>query len=177
MAYYKTTYQSPLGQLTLASDGKNLNSLWFENQKYFGATLPDSVLTSDELPVFADVKAWLDMYFSGDQSDPSDLPLSPIGSDFRQEVWQFLREIPYGSLVTYGDIAKMIARKRGLVSMSAQAIGGAVGHNPLSIIVPCHRVVGQNGSLTGYAGGIDRKIRLLELEGVAVADLTVPSER
>lgn len=159
---YKNSYQSPLGKMIMASDGVNLTGLWFDNQKYFALNLSADAVYSN-LPVFDRTKLWLDEYFNGVKPDFIP-PISFKGTDFQQQVWNVLMRIPYGSVITYGDIAKEIAEKRGLSRMSAQAVGGAVGHNPISIIVPCHRVVGTNGSLTGYAGGIDKKAYLLNLE-------------
>lgn len=166
--FYSTEYTSPIGKLTIASDGTNIVGLWLEGQKYFLDTLPEAPLVKDDSKVFEQVKVWLDRYFYGKKPDINELPLKPIGGEFRQAVWQCLCEIPYGEVTTYGAIAKKVASKLGKVSMSAQAVGGAVGHNPISIIIPCHRVIGTNGSLTGYAGGIDKKIQLLRLEGVNV---------
>jgi len=164
--YYSTTYPSPVGILTLACDGEHLVGLWIEGQKYHGSTISEEMTEKDGMPVFDDAKKWLDRYFAGEKPAISELPLAPIGSEFRQEVWRILCEIPYGQIITYGDIAKKMAAKMHKKSMSSQAVGGAVGHNPISIIIPCHRVIGSNGSLTGYAGGIDTKIKLLEMEGV-----------
>lgn len=155
-------YPSILGRLTLGSDGQNLMGLWIEGQKHYGSTLPKNV-TERDLPVFKQTKRWLEQYFSGREPDFL-LPLDPEGSSFRQLIWEELRNIPYGSVLTYGDIAKKAAVQLGQDTMSAQAVGGAVSHNPISIIIPCHRVVGADGSLTGYAGGLDKKIKLLELE-------------
>jgi methylated-DNA-[protein]-cysteine S-methyltransferase len=124
--------------------------------------------------VFRETRSWLDGYFAGKKPSAFALPPAPFGSAFRQEVWRILRAIPYGEILTYGGIAKMAAEKMGRARMSAQAVGGAVGHNPISIIIPCHRVVGANGSLTGYAGGLETKLRLLELEGVATSSLFIP---
>ena len=163
--YYSTAYPSPVGLLTLASDGDRLVGLWIEGQKYHGSTILKEMTGKDDLPVFGAAKNWLNNYFSGEKPGISELPLAPIGSDFRQGVWTILQEIPYGEVITYGDIAKKMAAAMGREHMSGQAIGGAVGHNPISIIIPCHRVVGSNGSLTGYAGGVDKKVKLLELEG------------
>lgn len=160
--YYQTNYISPLGLVTLVSDGENLVGLWLENQKYFCSTVKEEMIPKDELPLFTMVKEWLDRYFAGWKPLPMELPLAPRGGKFRQDVWKILCEIPYGETVTYGNIAKK------LNVGCAQAVGGAVGHNPISIIIPCHRVVGVNGSLTGYAGGIDKKIWLLNHEGVDV---------
>lgn len=161
---YVTQYQTPLGRITMASDGNALIGLWFNDGKYFGETLDKNALEKD-LPIFKETKRWLDIYFSGENPDfTPKIKLS--GSDFRLAVWKILNEIPYGRTVTYGEIAAKIAKQRGLEQMSAQAVGGAVGHNPISIIIPCHRVIGSDGTLTGYAGGIERKIKLLELEEV-----------
>ncbi len=163
---YITHYNSPVGKLLLASDGENLTGLWIENQKYYGAGLEKEQSEQENLPVFIKTKEWLRRYFAGERPNPAELSLKPGGSVFRQNVLQILQEIPYGETITYGEIAKKIAEKEGKKSMSGQAVGGAVGHNPISIIIPCHRVVGSNGSLTGYAAGIDTKIQLLHLEGV-----------
>ncbi len=172
--YYETTYLSPLGKITIASDGDNLVGLWLEGQKYHGGTLTDAMVEKDNITVFIAAKKWLDRYFAGDKPAISDLPLAPSGTMFRQGVWHILREIPYGEVITYGEIAKKMAVKMNKSRMSSQAVGGAVGHNPISIIIPCHRVVGSNGSLTGYAGGISTKIKLLELEGVDMSRLYTP---
>ena len=169
---YITHYQSPLGGITISSDGTALTGLWFDGQKYFASTLGANYKTKD-LPVFTEAKRWLDIYFSGREPDFTP-PLSLNGSAFRMAVWQILQSIPYGKTITYGDIARQLAAQTGKTKMSAQAVGGAVGHNPISIIVPCHRVVGAGGSLTGYAGGIDKKVQLLELEGIDTDAFTVP---
>jgi methylated-DNA-[protein]-cysteine S-methyltransferase len=174
--HYLTTYKSPFSVLTLVADGENLVGLWLAGQKYFGAGLPEEVTQKKDLIVFDMAKKWLDKYFAGEKPAISDLPLAPAGGEFRQAVWKILREIPYGKIMTYGDIAKKIAAQTGKTTMSAQAVGGAVGHNPISIIIPCHRVVGTNGSLTGYAGGIKAKLKLLELEGVDISKLSVPKK-
>lgn len=172
----KTTYYSPIGLMTLASDGCHLTGLWLENQAHFAETLADDVVTNDALQVFTDTKKWLAYYFSGHQPSISSLPIAPAGSPFRQAVWQILCEIPYGQLITYGDIAKKLAIAMGKVSMSSQAVGGAVGHNPISVIIPCHRVVGASGNLTGYAGGMDAKVSLLRLEGVDMSSVFMPKK-
>lgn len=161
---YTTTYQSPLGELLLAADEKGLTGIWFDGGKYFAEGL-DAEHEKGQLPVLETAKSWLDIYFAGREPDFTP-PLHMIGSPFRLSVWKHLLEIPYGETITYGEIAKRIAREMGIERMSAQAVGGAVGHNPVSIIVPCHRVIGADGSLTGYAGGLDKKVRLLTLEGV-----------
>ncbi len=168
---YKTYYDSPIGRLLLTSDGKALTGLWIEGQKYFASTIKEEPIQKDELEIFVKTKDWLDRYFAGQKPLPQELPLAPEGSDFRKAVWKILCNIPYGEVMTYGRIAKIIAEQKGLSSMSAQAVGNAVGHNPISIIIPCHRVIGTNGSLTGYAGGIEKKKKLLQLEG---AKITLP---
>ncbi len=159
---YISHYSSPLGDILLAADSVGLTGLWFEGQKYFALNL-DKEHEEKEIPSFAEAKRWLDIYFSGKEPDFS-VPLHFTGTEFQNEVWELLLAIPYGQTTTYGELARRIAGKRGVKHMSAQAVGGAVGHNNISVIVPCHRVVGTNGSLTGYAGGIDKKIKLLELE-------------
>ena len=175
---YVHHYDSPLGGITLSSDGQALTGLMFDDEKYFGETLGTSGTPSTgdnpALPAFAEAVRWLDTYFSG--RDPGFLP--PIAlrtTPFRREVCEIMLTIPYGRTMTYGDIAAIIAQRRGMARMSAQAVGGAVGHNPISLIVPCHRVVGTSGSLTGYGGGIDRKVKLLELEGADMTGFFVPT--
>ena len=163
---YSTNYSSPVGSITLASDGDNLIGLWMEGQKYFADTVTEKMTEKNDLPLFIKAVQWLDEYFEGKKPDIDELTLAPRGGDFRKAVWDILCEIPYGETITYGEIAKIIANKMGKEKMSSQAVGGAVGHNPISIIIPCHRVIGANGSLTGYAGGIDKKIKLLEHENV-----------
>ncbi len=171
---YTNRCQSPVGGILLACDEIGLTGLWFDGEKYFADSL-DPEHEEKDLPVFEQVKHWLDIYFSG--RDPDFMPpIHMIGSPFQLAVWEILRQIPYGSVITYGDIAQMIAKQRGLPRMSAQAVGGAVGHNEISIIVPCHRVVGSNGSLTGYAGGIDKKVKLLALEKADMKHLFVPQK-
>lgn len=159
---YISHYQSPIGNILLGVDNIGLIGLWFEGQKYFAKSL-DKQSQEKETPLLKQVKTWLDIYFSGTEPDFS-IPLHLAGTEFQKEVWKILCSIPYGETMTYGEIAKQLAKKRELARMSAQAVGGAVGHNKISIIVPCHRVVGTNGSLTGYAGGIEKKIKLLDLE-------------
>ena len=166
---YTCKYKSPLGEILLAADEIGLTGLWFEGQKYFANTLPDERI-SQETEILSEAKKWLDIYFSGEK------PTFTPGSTFRQAVWQILSEIPYGQTITYGEIASKIAERENISHMSAQAVGGAVGHNEISIIIPCHRVVGTNGSLTGYAGGIDRKISLLKLEHADMSRFFVPKK-
>ena len=174
--YYTTAYSSPIGVLTLACDGERLVGLWMEGQKYYGGSISEAMIPKEDIPVLADAVKWLEQYFAGDKPSVSDLPLAPIGSEFRQGVWSLLREIPYGEVVTYGDIAKKMAAKLGKSSLSSQAVGGAVGHNPISIIIPCHRVVGSNGSLTGFSAGIETKKKLLALEGVDLSAFYIPKK-
>lgn len=171
---YTSKYTSPLGGVLLAADEVGLRGLWFDGQKYFARDLPDE-RTERETPVLSEAKRWLDLYFGGQEPDFLP-PLHPVGTPFRQAVWEILLRIPYGKTVTYGEISKQLAEKMGLERMSAQAVGCAVGHNEISIIIPCHRVVGSNGSLTGYAGGINRKIKLLELERADMSRFFVPKK-
>ena len=165
-------YDSPLGGITEASDGEHLIGLWFDGQKYSADSL-GSCYEEKELPVFEQTDRWLDIYFSGKDPDFTP-PLYMKTSKFRKAVWEIMLTIPYGKTMTYGEIAEKLAADRGVSRMSAQAVGGAVGHNSISLIIPCHRVVGSNGSLTGYAGGIERKIKLLEMEGVDINGFYVP---
>lgn len=167
-------YHSPIGRLLLSADEIGLTGVWLEGEKYFAHGLPADRREACT-PILADTKRWLDEYFSGKEPDFMP-PLHPIGSPFRQAVWQILRRIPYGKTVTYGEIAREMARQKGLPKMSAQAVGGAVGHNEISILIPCHRVVGAKGNLTGYAGGLSRKIQLLTLEGVDTSRLYIPKK-
>lgn len=154
-------YDSPLGAMLLAQEGECIAGLWFLGQKHF----PDErTMEKGETPLLQEARKWLDRYFAGEQPSPEELPLAPDGTAFRQEVWKLLLTIPYGGTTTYGALAQQMAQQRGTSRMSAQAVGGAVGHNPISIIIPCHRVVGTDGSLTGYAGGLERKAALLNLE-------------
>ena len=168
------TYLSPLGGILLAADEIGLTGLWFDGEKYFAENLPREHAVQ-ETPILQETKRWLDVYFSGKQPDFM-LPLHPVGSPFRQAVWALLLQIPYGQTVTYGELARQLAAKQGRAKMSAQAVGGAVGHNEISIIIPCHRVVGTNGSLTGYAGGITKKKKLLELEQADMHRLFIPTK-
>lgn len=166
-------YASPLGEIYLAAGGGKLLGAWIEGQKYFAASIKENV-TECDAPVLQRAKNWLDSYFAGEKPKIGSLPLAPEGSEFRRIVWNLLCEIPYGQVVTYGEVARRAAAVMGKTRMAAQAVGGAVGHNPISIIIPCHRVVGANGSLTGYGGGIGKKIWLLEHEGVDLSGYSVP---
>ncbi|MDL2252839.1 methylated-DNA--[protein]-cysteine S-methyltransferase [Ruminococcaceae bacterium OttesenSCG-928-I18] len=167
---YVCKTSSPLGELTLVSDGQNLTGLWMEKEKYYSFKEP---VQEQELPLFEEAKRWLESYFSGEKPNVA-LPLAPRGSAFRQTVWRILGDIPYGETVTYGEIAAQIGREENR-RVSAQAVGGAVGHNPISILIPCHRVVGADGSLTGYAGGIDKKVMLLTLEKAPMERFYIPT--
>lgn len=169
---YTCHYISPLGGITMAGSETELAGLWFDGQKYFGSTL-SAECEELTVPVFEETVCWLDTYFSGKNPDFTP-PLSIQTTEFRKAVWDILRTIPYGETVTYGEIADRIALKKGMSRMSARAVGGAVGHNPFTLLIPCHRVVGADGSLTGYAGGIERKIRLLEMERADICRLRVP---
>lgn len=167
---YTQLIPSPLGNILLSADEIGLTGLWFEGEKYYADALPREHIER-ETPILMDTKRWLDVYFTGREPDFTP-PLHPTGSAFRMTIWRLLLQIPYGQTTTYGELAKRLECGR----MSAQAVGGAVGHNPISIIVPCHRVVGANGSLTGYAGGLDRKIRLLEIEKKDMTGLFRPTK-
>lgn len=173
---YTSRYDSPIGPLLLAEREGKLIGLWMEGQKYFCGSLHEQTQNFEHAPALRQAKQWLDRYFTGEKPAIRELPLAPAGSEFRKEVWEILCEIPYGKTITYGEISQKFAARRGLACMSAQAVGGAVGHNPISIIVPCHRVVGSNGSLTGYAGGLQKKLWLLTHEGVEVERLFVPKK-
>ena len=169
---YKDYYTSPIGKMILLSENDLLTGLYFDSEKRLNVILEKEPCFHN-LPIFAKTKEWLDIYFSG-KNPPFTVPIKLIGSDFRLSVWEILKNIPYGATITYKDIAIKIARQRQIEKMSAQAVGNAVGHNPISIIIPCHRVVGTNGNLTGYAGGLAKKIALLKLEGVNMHRLFLP---
>ena len=162
---YISHYASPLGDMLLAADEAGLRGAWFAGQKYFARGL-DAEHEEAETPALRAAKRWLDVYFSGREPD-APVPLHLVGTAFQREVWALLCAIPYGQTTTYGSLARLLADRRGAPHLSAQAVGGAVGRNPVSVIVPCHRVVGADGRLTGYAGGTEKKLRLLELEGAA----------
>lgn len=173
---YTMYYNSPIGRLLLAEKEESLVGVWIEGQKYFLGSLQENPVEKADSRILNQTKEWLDRYFKGERPAIRELPLVPAGSGFRKEVWKILCRIPYGEVTTYGEISRKIAGQRGLAGMSAQAVGGAVSHNPISIIIPCHRVVGAGGSLTGYAGGLERKIKLLTLEGVNMEGLFVPTK-
>ena len=159
---YTQNYQSPLGEIVIASDGTAITGLWLVGQRHFDIEL-EGCITDKDLPIFDEVSHWLDIYFTG--NNPGEIPAVRMnGTLFQLEVWQILQTIPYGKLITYREIAELIAKKRGIAKMSARAVGNAVGRNPISILVPCHRVVGSDGKMTGYAGGMERKVKLLKLE-------------
>ncbi len=171
---YTNYYNSPIGRITMASEGTALTGLWFEGQKYFADSIKEEC-TGKYLDIFDDTSRWLDIYFSGKEPDFTPKILI-TGTPFRKAVAEIILTIPYGKTMTYGEIANVIAKEKGIAKMSVQAVGGAVGHNSISIIIPCHRVVGTNGSLTGYAGGLDKKIQLLKLEKTDMSGLFVPKK-
>lgn len=174
---YRINYESPLGAINVASDGENIVELRLVGQRGFCGALEEKENLTERIPVLAKAGEWLDRYFAGDRPAPQELSLAPVGGDFRQEVWKILCGIPYGELITYGEIAKRIAARRGIEKMAAQAVGGAAGHNPISIVIPCHRVVGTGGNLTGYGGGIALKQALLAHEGVDLSGFYVPEKK
>ena len=179
--YYIKEYDSPVGKIYIASDETQIKGLWLEGQKYFQNSIKDKKKTmqiqnTHTAEILKQAEFWLDAYFAGKNPSAESLPLFPDGTPFQQEVWSLLRKIPYGEVTTYGALAKEIARRTGKKSMSAQAVGGAVGRNPISIMIPCHRVVGAKGNLTGYAGGIDKKVWLLGLEGIDMSGYVYPAK-
>lgn len=165
--YYSSLYSSPVGEITLSCKDERLIGLWLET--FRSSTCPPNMVRKNDCRVFSLAKRWLDRYFARQEPAADELELAPSGSAFCQCVWNFLLEIPYGTLTTYGDIARKVAEKMGVSLMSSQAVGGAVGRNPISIIIPCHRVVGAKGGLVGFAGGLQAKMKLLELEGIDVS--------
>ncbi|WP_417151755.1 methylated-DNA--[protein]-cysteine S-methyltransferase [Ruminococcus sp.] len=173
--HYINHYNSPLGKIIFASNGKELTGLWFDGQKYFASTLTKEY-EQKNLPVFEQTAKWLDIYFSGKNPNFTP-PLFLSSTSFRNEVWKILLTIPYGKIMTYGEIAKLMAENSGVEKMSAQSVGGEVGHNHISNIVTCHRVVGTDGSLTGYAGGVDIKEKLLKFENVDMSKLFMPKSK
>ncbi|HBH94629.1 MAG TPA: 6-O-methylguanine DNA methyltransferase [Ruminococcaceae bacterium] len=173
--HYTSSYKSPAGEILLAADETGVTGVWFKGGKYYARCL-DKVNESKETTIIKQLKKWLDIYFSGNEPDFTP-PFHLTGTDFQIEVWNILCKIPYGSTTTYSEIARKIAKNRGLERMSAQAVGTAVGKNNVNLIVPCHRVISVNNSLSGYAGGIDKKIRLLKLEGAWRDEFFVPNYR
>ena len=168
---HKMSYDSPLGTLLIAEKEGALVGLWMEGQKYFLGSVKEEMQEKTDVKVLLQTREWLERYFKRERPAISELPLAPMGSEFQKAVWKILCQIPYGEVTTYKAIAVRIAKERGIERMSAQAVGGAVAHNPISIVIPCHRVVGSDGSLTGYAGGLDIKKHLLSLEGADVSRL------
>lgn len=173
---FATQQDTPIGPVTLQSDGERLTGLWMAGQKYFGGRGGVTLEEAPDLALFGVVRKWLAAYFAGERPALSDIPLAPAGSAFRQAVWAQLCAIPYGEVMTYGAIGEKVARALHKERIPGQAVGGAVGHNPVSILIPCHRVVGANGSLTGYAGGLERKRFLLSHEGVDMTGLFSPTK-
>lgn len=171
---YTATFRSPIGRILLEADEIGLTGLWFDKRE-LSAEAGRVEESEQHLSVFGPVRQWLTVYFTGKEPDFMP-PIHLNGTSFQRDVWDILLQIPYGKTMTYGEVAGLVARKRGIARMSAQAVGGAVGSNPISIIVPCHRVVGANGSLTGYAGGIQRKAELLALEGVDMDMFFIPAK-
>lgn len=164
---FKSYYNSNLGKIIIVADSRYVYGLYFDNQKYLPENL-EKLEINNNSPIIKQVKLWLEEYFNGKKPNLENLPIKLIGSEFKMLVWSVLKTIPYGKTITYGEIAKTLARKTNKEKISARAVGNAVGHNPISIIIPCHRVIGANGKITGYAGGIDKKIALLKLEGINV---------
>lgn len=170
---YTSYYNSPIGKLLLASKDNKLIGVWIQGQKYYLGKLKDEIKEQNLEEILIKTKKWLDRYFNQENPNISELDLAPIGAEFRQRVWNILCKIPYGKTITYGEIAKQIAKDMGRKRMSSQAIGGAVSHNPISIIIPCHRVIGKGGNLIGYAGGVDIKVKLLKLENANMEKLNL----
>lgn len=172
---YKSIYNSPIGPLLMISDGEKLIGL-FTGHETMETGIEEEAAIKDDLPVFLEISQWLNKYFNGEKPGISTLPIAPSGTEFRMAVWEILKRIPYGRVVTYGDIAKEMAVIRGKKKMSAQAVGGAVGSNPISIIIPCHRVIGAGGNLTGFGGGMDIKVKLLKHENVDMSGMYIPKK-
>ena len=164
---FKSYYNSNLGKIIIVADNRYIYGLYFDNQEYLPENL-EKLEINNNSPIIKQVKLWLEEYFNGKKPNLENLPIKLIGSEFKMLVWSVLKTIPYGKTITYGEIAKTLAKKTNKEKISARAVGNAVGHNPISIIIPCHRVIGANGKITGYAGGIDKKIALLKLEGINV---------
>jgi len=173
---YTAYYNSPLGKILLASKDNKLIGLWIQGQKHYLSNLKEEFYENNNDEILVKTKKWLDRYFNNKKPDINELKLNPMGSQFKKSVWKILCKIPYGKVTTYGKIAEQTARQKGITKMSAQAIGVAIGRNPISIIIPCHRVVGTDGKLTGYAGGIDKKIFLLKHENVDMNKFFAPKK-
>ena len=173
---YKSLYNSSLGTIILTRDGKYLTVLWFTSSRFSHLREVQEEDINDELEIFKKTKKWLDEYFKGNKPNPNDISMKLNGTDFSKEVWEILKTIPYGKVITYGDIAKILENKLKVKKMSSQAVGHAVGYNPISIIIPCHRVVGAHGNLTGYGGGLDVKIGLLKIEQVNMDNFYKPKK-
>lgn len=163
---YTSKYKSPMGDLLLASKNNELIGMWFINQKYYLSNIKEEMTEKDDEPIIEKTKKWLNRYFKKQEPQANEIKINPVGSEFQKLVWKLLCEIPYGSTTTYKEIALKVAKIKGLKHMSSQAVGGAVSRNPISIIIPCHRVIGTNGKLTGYAGGLDKKTELLKIENI-----------
>ena len=163
---YTSNYKSPVGSILIASKDNKLIGLWIENQKHYLSNYNEEISQKENIEILEKTKKWLDRYFNGEKPKIDELDINPIGSEFRKNVLEILKNIPYGEVTTYNDIAKKIAKQKGIAKMSAQAVGGAVGHNPISIIVPCHRVLGVNKNITGYGGGLHLKRELLKIEKI-----------
>ena len=176
MLYY-TEHPSPVGMLTIVCDREKIVGVWMKDQRYYTDTLTKVPALNKDTAVLREATDWIDRYFACKRPSPYELPLAPAGNEFRKAVWKRLCEIPYGEVTSYKVIAEKVAADLGKYRMSAQAVGGAVGHNPISIIIPCHRVVGANGNLTGYGGGMDRKIQLLKFEGTDMSKLFLPKNK
>lgn len=161
---FSSYYQSPIGKLLIASKNNQIIGVWLKDQKYYLENIEEKMVISDHIPVIIQTKKWLREYFNGEKPNIEELPLNPIGSDFRRKVWKILTKIPYGTVTTYKRVSEILAEEMNLQHMSAQAVGAAIGHNPISIIIPCHRVIGTNGSLVGYSGGLNKKEILLNHE-------------
>ena len=173
---YKCYYKSKLGKIILLSNGKELTYLCFDSSRFINEINKINFIEGGNLEIFDLTKKWLDRYFSKENPNPKEVPIMVNGSNFSKKVWEILKKIPYGEVATYGDVAKQIAKNNNMKKMSAQAVGHAVGHNPISIIIPCHRVIGANGNLTGYGGGIEKKIELLKLEKDNTNNFYVPKK-
>ena len=168
---YENIYKSPIGDIYITSDGKNITGAWLAGQKYFKRNLKEPTTLNSTCQIFKDTEEWFKSYFRGENPDLSNLSLEPSGSEFQKTVWNILRHIPYGETASYGQITKKVSDILNKPSMSAQAVGQAIAHNPILIIIPCHRVIGKNGNLTGYAGGQYLKLKLLKFEGVSLSKL------